>query len=62
VNRFVFAAAAFLLINAAVCATFSGVFDRYQSRVAWLAAFCAAIYVCHWFKDRHGAKTLSQQL
>jgi len=57
-NHFFYAAMVFLLINAAVCATFSGVFDRYQSRVAWLAAFCATIYLCSWFKDRHRAKNL----
>ena len=60
-NRFFYAALAFLLINAAVCATFSGVFDRYQSRVAWLAALCATAYVCSWFKDRHRAENLSQE-
>jgi hypothetical protein len=54
-NLFFLAAMAFFLINAAVCATFSGVFDRYQSRVAWLAALCAAVYVCHWFKGRRSA-------
>jgi Mg/Co/Ni transporter MgtE len=53
---------AFLLINAAVCATFSGVFDRYQSRVAWLAALCATAFVCSWVKDRHYAKSLGQGL
>jgi hypothetical protein len=36
----------FLIINAAVCATFSGVYDRYQSRVAWLIPFCFFSYVC----------------
>ncbi|MFI5097373.1 MAG: hypothetical protein ACHQT6_05305 [Candidatus Acidiferrales bacterium] len=60
-NRFFFAAMAFLLINAAVCATFSGVFDRYQSRVAWLAALCATTYVCSWVKNRHRAENLSQE-
>jgi len=61
-NRFFYAAVAFLLINAAVCATFSGVFDRYQSRVAWLAAFCAATYVCSWAKDRHRPENLPHSL
>ncbi len=61
-NHFFYAAMAFLVVNAAVCATFSGVFDRYQSRVAWLAALCATIYVCSWFRDRHGAKNLGQGL
>jgi hypothetical protein len=37
---------AFLVINAAVCATFSGVYDRYQSRVAWLIPFCCFSCIC----------------
>jgi len=57
-NRFFYAAMAFLLINAAVCASFSGVFDRYQSRVAWLAALCATTHVCSWCRDRRSAKNL----
>jgi hypothetical protein len=61
-NHFFYAAMAFLLINAAVCATFSGVFDRYQSRVAWLDALCATVYICSWFRDRYCAKSLSQGL
>ena len=61
-NHFFYAAMAFLLVNAAVCATFSGVFDRYQSRVAWLAALCATIYVCSWFKDSRSARNLGQGL
>jgi hypothetical protein len=60
-DQFFYSAMAFLLINAAVCATFSGVFDRYQSRVAWLAALCATTYICSWFKDRHRAGNLSQE-
>jgi len=59
-NHFFYAAMAFLLINAAVCATFSGVFDRYQSRVAWLAALCATIYVYAWFKDRQYEESSGQ--
>jgi len=46
INLFFYAAAAFLLINAAVCATFAGVFDRYQGRVAWIMPFCLTAYVC----------------
>ncbi len=61
-NQFCYLAMAFLLINAAVCATFSGVFDRYQSRVAWLAALCATAFVCSWVKDRHRAENLSPEL
>jgi len=45
-NDFFYSALLFLLINAAVCATFSGVYDRYQSRVAWLGPLCLAMYVC----------------
>ena len=60
-NQFFYSAMAFLLINAAVCATFSGVFDRYQSRVAWLAALCATTYVCSWVKNRHRTENLSQE-
>ncbi|GEM_PF-1752345 len=61
-NHFFYSAMAFLLINAAVCATFSGVFDRYQSRVAWLAALCATAFVCGRIKDRYCAKSLGQGL
>jgi hypothetical protein len=61
-NQFFYLAMAFLLINAAVCATFSGVFDRYQSRVAWLAALCATAFACSWVKDRHRAENLSPEL
>jgi hypothetical protein len=59
-NQFFYSAMAFLMINAAVCATFSGVFDRYQSRVAWLAALCATAFVCSRIKDCHCAKSLGQ--
>jgi hypothetical protein len=34
-----------LVANAFVCATFSGVGNRYQSRIAWIAVFAAAL-VC----------------
>ena len=46
VNRFFYSAMAFLVINAAICATFAGVYDRYQSRVAWLIPLCLTGYVC----------------
>ncbi len=61
-NHFFYAAMAYLLINAAVCATFSGVFDRYQSRVAWLSALCATAFVFSWVKDHHCANNLRQEL
>jgi hypothetical protein len=44
-NTFFFSAIAFLLINASICATFAGVYDRYQSRVAWIIPFCLTAYV-----------------
>jgi hypothetical protein len=45
-NRFFYAAVLFLVLNAAVCATFAGVYDRYQARVAWIIPLCLAIFVC----------------
>jgi hypothetical protein len=43
-SQFFYAAVAFLIVNAAVCASFSGVWDRYQSRVVWLVPLCLALY------------------
>ncbi len=45
VNLFFYSAVAYLAINASICATFSGVYDRYQGRVAWIIPFCLAAYV-----------------
>jgi hypothetical protein len=45
VNMLFYSAIAYLVINAAICATFAGVFDRYQSRVAWIVPFCLTAYV-----------------
>lgn len=45
-NCFFYSAIAYLAINAAVCATFAGVYDRYQSRVAWLVPLCLCVGVC----------------
>ena len=45
INMFFYSAIAFLVINAAICATFAGVFDRYQSRVAWIIPFTLTAYV-----------------
>ena len=45
INLFFYSAMAYLLVNAAVCATFAGVYDRYQSRVAWILPFCLTAYV-----------------
>jgi len=45
-NLFFYSAIVFLVINAAVCATLAGVYDRYQSRVAWILPLCLGCYVC----------------
>jgi len=37
------------LVNAAVCATLSGVVERYQSRLIWLAIFAAIVIMCIYF-------------
>ncbi len=52
VNEFFYAAMVFLAINAAVCATLAGVFDRYQSRVAWLVPLCFMMYVCGLMREK----------
>ena len=44
-NMFFYSAIAYLVINAAICASFAGVFDRYQSRVSWILPFCLTAYV-----------------
>jgi hypothetical protein len=46
INLFFYAAAAYLVINAGICASFAGVYDRYQGRVAWIMPFCLTAYVC----------------
>ena len=46
INMIFYSGIAFLVINAAVCATFAGVFDRYQGRVAWIMPFCLTAYGC----------------
>lgn len=43
-NEFFYAAVVFLVINAAICATFAGVYERYQGRVAWIIPFCLIAY------------------
>ena len=45
VNLFFYSAIAYLVINAAICATFAGVYDRYQGRVAWIIPFCLTAYL-----------------
>jgi hypothetical protein len=43
-----FAFCIFLFINAVVTATFSGVHDRYQSRIIWLIPLLASLTVGRW--------------
>jgi hypothetical protein len=51
INMFFYSAAAYLVINASICATFAGVYDRYQSRVAWIIPFCVTAYIGCLAKD-----------
>ena len=51
VNAFFYSTIAYLLINATICATFAGVYDRYQSRVAWMIPFCLSAYIGCYVKD-----------
>jgi hypothetical protein len=52
INQFFAAAIVFLAINAAVCGALAGVYNRYESRVAWLIPFCMVAYSCCWIRDR----------
>lgn len=54
INKLFAAAVGFLVINAAVCASLSGAYDRYQSRVAWVVPFCLLAYVCSALRERKG--------
>jgi hypothetical protein len=51
-NWFFCSAVVFLFLNAAVCATFAGVYDRYQARVAWIMPLSLAIFACRRAADR----------
>lgn len=52
INQFFAAALVFLVINAAVCGSLAGVYNRYQSRVAWLVPFCLIAYIGSWMEER----------
>lgn len=55
INKFLVSAIVFLVINAAVCGAFAGVYDRYQSRVAWIMPLCLIAYLCCLTRDwKHG--------
>ena len=60
VNQFFYSALIFLLINAAICATFSGVYDRYQNRVAWIIPFCLTAYMSCLAREWKRSAVLSQ--
>ncbi len=56
INYFLASAIVFLVINAAVCGALAGVFDRYQSRVAWLMPFCLFAYLSSLAAERRSRK------
>ena len=58
VNTLFFTAIAFLVINAAICATLAGVYDRYQSRVAWVVPLCLAFYAVAAIRERKSLATV----
>ena len=60
VNQLYYSALLFLLINAAICATFAGVYDRYQNRVAWIIPFCLTAYVSCLAREWKRSAVLSQ--
>ncbi len=60
VNQLLAAAFAFLVINATICGALSGVYQRKQSRVAWIVPFCLILYICCWIKDRRRARALTE--
>jgi hypothetical protein len=59
-NLFFYSALAYLLINASICATFAGVYDRYQGRVAWIMPFCLAAYSCCFARDWKRSEALPE--
>ena len=46
VNQLFYWTIVFLVVNAGICGSLAGVYDRYQSRVAWLVPLCLFSYVC----------------
>ena len=47
VNQLFYWAIVFLVINAGICGSLAGAYDRYQSRVAWIVPLCLLSYVCY---------------
>ncbi|HTC61240.1 MAG TPA: hypothetical protein VK709_00215 [Candidatus Saccharimonadales bacterium] len=62
INQFFIAAIAFLIFNAAVCGAASEVFNRYQSRVAWIMPLCLIAYVCSLLKERNSGTIFTHLL
>ena len=60
INLFFYSAIAYLLINASICATFAGVFDRYQSRVAWIPPLCLTAYIFCMARDWKRGGTMEE--
>jgi hypothetical protein len=52
VNQLLYWAIVFLVINAGICGSLVGAYDRYQSRVAWLIPLCLLSYICCLMKSR----------
>lgn len=59
-NIFFYSALAYLVINASICASFAGVYDRYQGRVAWIMPFCLAAYSCCFARDWKRSEALPE--
>jgi hypothetical protein len=45
-----------IICNAAVCGIFSGVYDRYQSRIIWLVPFTAIVILLRWYDSRENTR------
>ena len=54
INTFFVSATVFLVINAGVSGALAGVYDRYQSRVAWIIPLCLTAYFCSWMAEEKG--------
>jgi hypothetical protein len=52
VNQLFYWAIVFLVINAGICGSLVGAYDRYQSRVAWLVPLCLLSYICCLMESR----------
>ena len=61
INNILASAIILLVINASVCGALAGVYDRYQSRVAWLIPFCLVAYVCCLVRERKEGVTQLDQ-